>query len=457
MSTGSNALSLDLLVVEDDPTAADLITESLSRLGARPEHVATCRDAYHTLDRRKFSCLVVDLKLPDGTGYDIRDSLLRRGNPPPVVFITADDHAERAIASLNAGVTQVVIKRPAYLEHLNDAVASAVEQLSESQGKSVSANASIETSPTPTESPVDPLIGSSRQMQDVRARIRRCANTNLPVVITGETGTGKELVARAIHDASPRAALPFVAVNCAAISGSLFESELFGSTRGAFTGAVRDRAGLFEVAGQGTLLLDEIGELSLDSQAKLLRVLEDRSYRRVGDTRESRSGARVIAATNCDLSIEVEMGTFRSDLYYRLDVMNIHLSALRERLADVPELVAHFLRADSAIDEQRVAGERALESLRVHPWPGNVRELRHVVTRTLAWTDDMEIKFFDLGTRRPSATAIRNRWSLDWNVVAASLRDHGGMLGPTANSLNVSVRTLQRRMHDLGINPREFR
>ena len=460
MSAGSNALSLDLLVVEDDPIAADLIIDSLSRLGARHKHVATCRDAYHTLGRREFSCLVVDLKLPDGTGYDIRDSLLRQGNPPPVVFITADDHAERAIASLNAGVTQVVIKRPAYLEHLNDAVASAVGRLSESEENSGTANAPIEFLATPTESqtpPVAPLIGSSWQMQDVRERILRCANTNVSVVITGETGTGKELVARAIHDASPRAGLPFVAVNCAAISGSLFESELFGSTRGAFTGAVRDRAGLFEAAGQGTLLLDEIGELSLDSQAKLLRVLEDRSYRRVGDTRESRSGARIITATNRDLSMEVEKGTFRSDLYYRLDVMNIHLSALRERLADVPELVAHFLRADSPIGEQRFAAERALESLRVHPWPGNVRELRHVVSRTLAWSDDVEIKFFDLGSKRPSASAIHNRWGLDWNVVAASLRDHGGKLGPTASSLNVSVRTLQRRMHDLGINPREFR
>ncbi len=303
------------------------------------------------------------------------------------------------------------------------------------------------------------LVGSSRSMQDVRARIARCARHDVPVLATGETGTGKELVARSIHLQGPRAAEPFVAVNCAAIAGPLFESEMFGAQRGAYTGATRDRLGLVAAAGSGTLFLDEIGELSLDAQAKLLRVLDDQRYRPVGDHREHCAEARIIAATNRELCVEVEKGNFRGDLFYRLDVANVHVSPLRERISDLSILVEHFLAKAANEFGPRKASRAALEALRLHDWPGNVRELEHVVTRTLMWCDDFEIDMFDVRTKdRPGeGNGTAGRLQLQWRQAARVLRTHSGRLAPSAEELGVSVRTLQRRMRELGMNARDFR
>lgn len=303
------------------------------------------------------------------------------------------------------------------------------------------------------------LLGDSDAMCEVRERIRRCARFAVPVLVTGETGTGKELVARAIHAAGDRGRAPFVAVNCAAITGTLFESELFGAQRGAYTGAVHDRDGLVAAAGDGTLFLDEIGELSLDAQAKLLRLLDDRSFRPVGESVERAARARVIAATNRDLAAEVERGNFRRDLLYRLDVANIQLPPLRERLLDLPVLVDHFLLRARDRFGQRHASARALEALRLHRWPGNVRELEHVVTRTLLWCDDERIESFDVRSAGETASLHRTATaaSLDWDRAARLLQAHRGRLGPAAAELGVSLRTLQRRLRALGMNARDFR
>ncbi len=447
-----NLLVPDLLVIEDDPSAAFLMTETLTAIGLRPVHVSTCREAYLALDHREFACVVIDLGLPDGSGHDIHRTIQRGANPPPVVFVTADDQVESAIQVLQAGASEYVIKRPEYLERLRSAVLKIVDRRG-----GVQSLARAGRKPGRREPAENPLIGNCRQMREVRARIERCRDRDLPVLITGETGTGKELVARAIHDTGPRAREPFVAVNCAAITGSLFESELFGSIRGAFTGATRDRQGLFGAAGRGTILLDEIGELPLDAQAKLLRVLEDRSYRAVGDTREVKSNARVIVATNRNLSEEVERGNFREDLFYRLDVMSIAIPPLRERPMDLPLLVEHFLSIEASDFGQRRVTAAALDQLRVHAWPGNVRELRHAITRTLLWTDAVEIERFEIRSSGKPAEAPHNRRGLGWNEVAEALREHTGRLQPTAAALQVSVRTVQRRMRDLGMNIRDFR
>ncbi|MBW2291629.1 MAG: sigma-54-dependent Fis family transcriptional regulator [Deltaproteobacteria bacterium] len=450
--SASNALSPNLLVIEDDPSAAFLMTEALTAIGVRPVHVSTCREAYRALHLREFACVVIDLGLPDGSGHDIQQTILRGVNPPPVVFVTADEQAESAIQVLQAGASEYVIKRPEYLERLRSAVLKIVDRPEE-----VRSLERIDRESRTREPANKSLVGSCRQMREVRARIERCRDRDVPVLITGETGTGKELVARAIHDTGSRAGEPFVAVNCAAITGSLFESELFGSIRGAFTGATRDRAGLFGAAGRGTILLDEIGELPLDAQAKLLRVLEDRSYRAVGDTREVKSNARVIVATNRNLSEEVEQGSFREDLFYRLDVMSIAIPPLRERPTDLPKLVEHFLRIEAGDFGPRRATAAALDRLRVHAWPGNVRELRHAITRTLLWTDEVEIERFEIRPSGKSPDAPHNRRGLGWNEVAEALREHTGRLQPSAKALQVSVRTLQRRMRDLEMNIRDFR
>lgn len=451
MST-SNVTSPSLLIVEDDPSTAIMITHVLAAIGTRPEIVTTCRDAYRALHRRKFACVVIDLGLPDGSGREIQQRMARNGCSPPVVFVSADDQAESAVQVLQAGAAEYVVKRPEYLEHLRDTVIRLVKLGS---GENPASGSPDERERC--EADRDSLLGNSRLMRELRSRIARCGGLDGCVLISGETGTGKELVARAIHRAGSGAREPFIAVNCAAISGNLFESELFGSIRGAFTGATRDRGGLFAAAGRGTIFLDEIGELPLDAQAKLLRVLEDQSYRRVGDTREVQSRARVVIATNRELLEEVEVGNFRRDLFYRLDVMNIAVPPLRERMVDLPVLVEHFLATEAQHHGRRRASKAAMEQLRVHSWPGNVRELRHAITRTLSWSDEEEIQRFELRDSGGPPVVVRNRRGLGWTELAAALREHGGRLKPTAQALELSVRTLQRRMRDLGMNTRDFR
>jgi DNA-binding NtrC family response regulator len=298
------------------------------------------------------------------------------------------------------------------------------------------------------------LAGESRAMQLVRERVRDFGPAEATVLIGGETGTGKELTARALHAASPRAAGPFVAVNCAALPSELIESELFGSTRGAFTGASHTRPGLFDAARGGTLLLDEIGELPLGAQAKLLRVLEAGSYRPLGAIREKQSEARVLAATNRDLAQLCASGGFRADLYYRVAVLRIELPPLRERRADIPGLVGRFLasagRAPGAVAPEAMA--RLLE----HGWPGNVRELRSVVERTLLRAGGGEIEAFELGDAIETALpAGAPRCGSSESVRV--LLEHRGRLAAAAAALGVSPRTLQRRLRAGGLSARILR
>jgi len=296
------------------------------------------------------------------------------------------------------------------------------------------------------------LRGESQAMQRVRQRIREYAAAEPIVLIGGETGTGKELVARALHAASPRAAGPFVAVNCAALPLELVESELFGSARGAFTGAVETRPGLCDAARGGTLLLDEIGELPRSVQAKLLRVLEAGCYRALGAVRERRLEARVLAATNRDLAGLCASGEFRSDLYYRVAVLRIDLPPLRERRADIPGLVQHFI-ARAGRPPQAVAPE-AMARLLAHGWPGNVRELRSVVERMLLHADRGGEDAFELEgwhAAAPAAAAVEPAESV------RALLEHRGRLGAAAAALGVSPRTLQRRLRAGGTSARTLR
>ena len=298
------------------------------------------------------------------------------------------------------------------------------------------------------------LTGESRAMQMVRQRIRDYGSADATVLIGGETGTGKELAARALHAASSRAAGPFVAVNCAALPPELVESELFGSTRGAFTGASHTRPGLFDAARGGTLLLDEIGELPRSAQAKLLRVLEAGSYRPLGAIREKQAETRVLAATNRDLAKLCTSGEFRLDLYYRVAVLRIELPPLRERRADIPGLVHHFI-ARAGRPPRTVAPE-AMAQLLAHAWPGNVRELRSVVERTLLRASSDGIDAFELeGSIETAPPAAPPRPGS-----AESLRvllEHRGRLAAAAAALGVSTRTLQRRLRAGGLSARTLR
>jgi DNA-binding NtrC family response regulator len=298
------------------------------------------------------------------------------------------------------------------------------------------------------------LSGESAAMQAVRRCVADFGRAEAPVLIGGETGTGKELAARALHAASRRAAGPFVAVNCAALPPELVESELFGTLRGAFTGAFHTRPGLFDAARGGTLLLDEIGELPRSVQAKLLRVLEAGCFRPLGATRETQAEARILAATNRDLVQLCASGEFRPDLYYRVAVLRIDLPPLRERRADIPGLVAHFI--ERAGSPPRAIAPEAMAQLLAHAWPGNVRELRSVVERALLRADVDPLERFELEDQ----PARLRREEPPRAGAAESVRvllEHHGRLAAAAAALGVSPRTLQRRLRARGLSARTLR
>jgi two-component system response regulator AtoC len=312
------------------------------------------------------------------------------------------------------------------------------------------------------------FVGSSPTVQEMLRQVRKVAPTKTSVLVTGESGTGKELVARAIHDLSPRAAMPFVAVNCGAIPAELLESELFGHVRGAFTDASRDKKGLAAEADGGTLFLDEIGELPLALQVKLLRFLEDEQVRRVGDTRSEKVDVRVVAATARDLARAVKDGQFREDLFYRLNVLNVRLPALRERKDDIRALVDHFLAKYRALrPDAPLSGvaPAALEALRAHRWPGNVRELEHAVERAVVLADGPWLQEEDLpdevraspdpGTPGPLAASDlslkRAFRALEEQFIRAALERTGGNRTRAAELLDLSYRALLYKIKEYGI------
>lgn len=303
-----------------------------------------------------------------------------------------------------------------------------------------------------------PLCGSSPAMRRVISEIERLARSSASVVITGESGTGKELVARRIHQLSARSAAPFLGINCAAIPESLIESELFGHERGAFTGAERRREGCFEAAQTGTLLLDEITEMKPAMQAKLLRVIEERRVRRIGGSAEISLDVRVLAASNRDLGEAVRDGRLREDLFYRLNVFNIHLPSLSERLDDLPLLIEHFVAHFAAINQKKVIGvdDECLEALRAHPWPGNVRQLRNVIERSLIVTNRRLIGKRDLPEDFQAVSRIEGGYikmkigstldSIEREAIFQTIKFTNGNRARAAKVLGVSSRTLYNKL-----------
>jgi DNA-binding NtrC family response regulator len=423
-----------VLVVEDDPTHALLIETALDGLVDDVATARSCADAVRALREHRFDLLLIDVGLPDGSGFELQRKAARLPGSPPVVFVTSDDLAEHAVQALRAGAVDYVVKRPSYLDRLRESV---VEHLQRSRRGAEHG-----------------LVGGSPAMQELRRLIARYGASPAAVLIVGETGTGKELVARALHAASPRAGGPFVAVNCAAIAATLFEAELFGSLRGAYTGSQQDRDGLVHAASGGTLFLDEVGELPRDVQAKLLRFLESRRFRPVGSAAERSADVRLLAATNRNLRQASEQGEFRVDLYYRLNVLRIRVPPLRERPDDIPALVSRFLDEEPAAAGRRIEPE-AMRQLREWPWPGNVRELRHAVQRTLVQSEGDVITGFDLAFDDVGGNGEDT--SLDARLLEEALLRHGGRLAPVAAELGVSVRTVQRRIKDCGLRLADFR
>lgn len=368
-----------ILVVEDDVPVGTLVSRLMRGAGWDVDWVRTLEEAEDRVTRESYGLVLVDVRLPGRSGLELLDRLRVERPAWPVVVMTAHGNAEMAIEATKRGAYEYVVK-PFDPDELVELVASAVE-LGRMRMEPVGLGAA-----EGDRKPVPALVGRSRAMQHLCGEIGRVAGTDLPVLILGETGTGKELVARALYQHGKRSSGPFLAVNCAAVPETLLESELFGHERGAFTGAERRRIGRFEQAAEGTLLLDEIGDLAPVTQAKLLRVLQDGTFQRLGGGASVRVGTRVLAATNRDLEREVVEGRgFREDLFFRLSAVILRVPPLRERREDIPGLVEHFLRlhGPDLIGEVGTVRADAAEWLQAQPWPGNVRQLENVVRRAL--------------------------------------------------------------------------
>ncbi|MBP3984527.1 sigma-54-dependent Fis family transcriptional regulator [Pseudoxanthomonas helianthi] len=375
MSDARNAL-----VVDDERDIRELLTLTLGRMGLRVDTAASLDQAREQLARQRYDLCLTDMRLPDGSGLELIGEIVRRFPHTPVAMITAHGNVEAAVEALKAGAFDFVSK-PVELSVLRGLVTHALR---------------LEAPATPAAAATLPpapgsgrLLGDSPALVALRATIAKVARSQAPVYILGESGVGKELVARTIHEQGARAAGPFVPVNCGAIPAELMESEFFGHKKGSFTGAHADKPGLFQAAHGGTLFLDEIAELPLPMQVKLLRAIQEKTVRPVGAANEVAVDVRILSATHKDLSTQVADGRFRHDLYYRLNVIELRVPPLRERTEDLPALAAAIL-ARLASEQKRPApqlGADALAALAAHPFPGNVRELENLLERALALAD----------------------------------------------------------------------
>jgi two-component system, NtrC family, response regulator AtoC len=375
-------LNRQILVVDDEAAVRTGIAQVLSRQNLAVIAAADAAQALEQLARQPFAIVLLDIKLPDMSGVEVLKYLRRDYPDTEVIMITGYPTIQGAVECIKLGALDYLVK-PFRINELESVVQKARDHL---------AQKAIRPALEPEGAAglgLDFIIGDSPAMRKVFAKIRRAAPSDSTVLLTGESGTGKELVARAIHLLSPRADREFVPVDCSALVETLLESELFGHVKGSFTGALQTKHGLFELANHGTFFFDEISNLSHNIQAKLLRVIQEREFMKVGSQRRIKLDIRIIASSNRDLSEAIKAGTFREDLFYRLSVIPIHLPPLRERTGDIPLLVDHFLRKHSQKGHREMTGisSRALKLLNDYSWPGNVRELEHTIERILILED----------------------------------------------------------------------
>ena len=463
--TSQNAMNL--LVVEDDPDFRETCTRWMTRKGHRVEAAANGHEALEACDRKVFDVAIVDMNMPGLSGLELLERMKSTQIETEVIILTGQGTIESAVNAMKLGASDYLTK-PFPLDELEQRCLMSWER-ARLQKENRQLRAIIERS-----QPTVRIIGDSFRMREVFRLIERVAPTDKPVLIQGESGTGKELVARALQQKSHRANRPFVTINCAALPEQLVESELFGHRKGAFTGANEDRAGLFEVADNGTLFIDEIGELPGALQPKLLRALEDGSIRRVGSHRERKVDVRLIAATNRTLVDEVAAGRFREDLYYRINVMSLELPPLRKREGDVALLIQSMLGKGWSITDE---AQRAME---VYQWPGNVRQLKNAIERAHILADHHQITIDDLPaeiidhsdgspTHRDSSVASTSHQAgspaangdhatdsprlddLEKTHIVSILRQQNGNKARTARILGIHRRKLYRLLERYGI------
>jgi two-component system NtrC family response regulator len=444
-----------VLVVDDEPAQLELIGGFLAKRGFEVVQAGNGSEALARFGREPFDLVLTDQKMPGLSGLELIEKVKAQNPETPVIVMTAYGTIETAVAAIRAGATDYLTK-PLNLDEL----LHRLHQVRERQ-RLLAENRELRQA-LQERHRVEGIIGESGRMQEVLSLVRRVAPSDATVLIRGESGTGKELIARAIHYASPRASGPLIAVNCAALPEGLLESELFGHEKGAFTGAVAARKGRFEMADGGSLFLDEIGDLPLHLQVKLLRVLQEREIERVGSSRPISVNARLLAATHRDLEALVKAGSFRDDLYYRVNVVTVSLPPLRERREDIPPLIDHFVRKFSAANGKAIQGlsREARDLLLRYDYPGNVRELENIIERAVVLTRDSVIGRADLplSVQEPGAEPSGNGGltaaaeGLERRMIREAMARSGGVQTRAAEALGISERVLRYKLRKYGLS-----
>lgn len=448
-------MSLTILVVDDAANLRALLRAHLEKTGHSVAEAENGREALDRVSRQQYDLVISDLKMPEMDGMTLLSKARELIPELRFVMMTAHGTLQDAVQAMKLGA-QDFITKPFEMAEI-DAVISKIEN-------GVDAQTDLTAEPGSGRA----MIGNSTAMQQVRDLLGRAAPSDSTVLVLGESGTGKELMARALHEGSTRTKGPFVAVNCAAFAEGVLESELFGHEKGAFTGAVSARAGRFELADGGTLFLDELGEIPLSMQVKLLRVLQERTFERVGGVRELKSNFRLVAATNRNLEQEVKAGRFREDLFYRLNIIPILLPPLRERREDIPLLVNHFLLKLSARVNRKgvTVPPETMERLIAYDWPGNIRELENILERTLVLSRGDALLPSDLpphlaltsgslgatstenGTSTFKATIRSSKAGMEREYIAQALKEEEGNRTNTAKRLGISRKGLQLKIKE---------
>ncbi len=382
-------MTFTVLIVDDEETFRRNTEDFLTARGYETRGVGTLADARSALQRGEADVVLLDVQLPDGYGPNLLYEMANLPSRPPIILITAYGDIEMAVDAMKNGAHDFMAK-PIQFSQLEKSLQRATEQ--------VSMRRELSHLRDTQKKGAHSIVGESKELKNLIHQAQRAAAASVSVLITGETGTGKEVLAKFIHQSGPRTNKPFIAINCAAIQNTMLESELFGYEAGAFTGADRKKNGLMEVADGGVLFLDEISSMPLDIQAKLLRALEERAFRRVGGTKLIHVDVQIVAASNRNLKTMIADGLFREDLYYRLKVVDLDVLPLRERKTDIPELVGHFLRMYNARQGMNVTDVtiKAMEALMAYHWPGNIRELANAMERAMLFCDGETIDLADL-------------------------------------------------------------
>ncbi|HEY9446918.1 MAG TPA: sigma-54 dependent transcriptional regulator [Burkholderiales bacterium] len=448
-----NTTTNHVLVVDDEADIRELLQMTLLRMGLVTDCAATTAEALELLDANEYQLCLTDMRLPDGDGLAVLEHVAKRCPSTPVAVITAHGSAENAVAALKAGAFDYLAK-PVSLEQLRTLVRSALKLPRNARAPKGGGEPDLALR-------CPSLIGQSTVMKSTREMIGKLARSQAPVHICGESGSGKELAARLIHDAGPRGDGSFVAVNCGAIPENLMESEFFGHKKGAFTGANADHDGFFQAANGGTLFLDEVADLPLHMQVKLLRAIQEKKVRKVGSTGEEYVDVRLISATHRNLADEVRKGAFRQDLYYRLNVIELRMPSLREMREDIPQLAAAFLQKHGAEGSPVRLSGKTLEVLCSYDFPGNVRELENILERAVALAagDEIQPEELQIDTRRDDSVSpdlsglpLQERLdAIERKAIYEALEQTHYNRTAAAKLLGITFRALRYRMERLGI------